>query len=202
MENNAVCRGNHHWFYYGLELGKHNTLRGLDTPAHAVEGKPSTHPPHRTLGGQKKNLTKIGAGNLGRNQSKLRLPGPPTWILPTNVPVLHWGIKGPETRIVSTVNPNTMFNIQNLHQKQRAECRTKNYHKLWNNLYKKLIKSLLRMPRINNSANNRIARTTGIRQQRRYSFCYPHRTDRFPRVLLSITETCPPLYWSFFGIIR
>ena len=67
----------------------------------------------------RKNLTKIGAGNLGRNQSRLRLPGPPTgpvimdlnvhrpsnldklfWysfkitklrlrILPTNMPVLH-----------------------------------------------------------------------------------------------------------------
>ena len=34
-------------------------------------------------------------------------------------------------------------------------------------------------------ANNRIARTTGIRQQRRYDFCYPHRTGRFPRPIIS-----------------
>ena len=37
------------------------------------------------------------------------------------------------------------------------------------------------MPRISNSANNRIARTNGIRQQRQYSFGYPHRTGRFKR---------------------
>ena len=41
------------------------------------------------------------------------------------------------------------------------------------------MKTLLRMPRINNPANN--ARTTRIRQQRQYSFCYPHRTVRCPR---------------------
>ena len=34
-------------------------------------------------------------------------------------------------------------------------------------------------------ANNRIARTTGIRQQRRYDFCYLHRTGRFPRPIIS-----------------
>jgi len=43
------------------------------------------------------------------------------------------------------------------------------------------MKSLLRMPRINNPTNNRIARTTGIRQQRQYSVSYPHRTSRLPR---------------------
>ena len=31
-----------------------------------------------------KNLTNIGAGNLGRNQSRLRLPGPTTGPLTTN----------------------------------------------------------------------------------------------------------------------
>ena len=100
----------------------------------------------------RKNLTKIGAGNLGRNQSRLRLPGPPTgplitnlmftdrvipiscsgkitklrlWILSTNELVLHRRMKGPETRILSSANSNTLCNIQYLHQKQRAKCRTK-----------------------------------------------------------------------------
>ena len=57
---------------------------------------------------------------------------------------------------------------------------------------KRLMKSLLRMSRINDPANNRIARTTGIRQQRQYSFCYPHRQVGFRD--LAITETCPSLY--------
>ena len=47
------------------------------------------------------------------------------------------------------------------------------------------MKSLLRRPRINNSANNRIARTTGIRQQRRYSSCYSCRTGRFLRPIIN-----------------
>ena len=42
------------------------------------------------------------------------------------------------------------------------------------------MKSLLRMPRINDPANNRITRTTGIGQQRQCSLRYPHRTSRFP----------------------
>ena len=54
MENNAVCRGNQHCHYYGLKLAKYNTPRGLHIPAHAIQGKPSTYPPQRTLGGQKK----------------------------------------------------------------------------------------------------------------------------------------------------
>ena len=43
----------------------------------------------------RKNLTKLAAGNLGRNQSRLRLPGPPT---------------GP--RVVNAANSNTMCTIQ------------------------------------------------------------------------------------------
>lgn len=49
------------------------------------------------------------------------------------------------------------------------------------------------MPRINNSANNRIARTTGIRQQRRYSFCYPHGTCRFPRPIIKYRNVPVPV---------
>ena len=74
MENNAVCRGNQHCLYYGLKLSKHNTPRGLHTPARARRARiyRNEHSEAR------KNLTKIGAGNLGRNQSRLRLPGRPT----------------------------------------------------------------------------------------------------------------------------
>ena len=54
LESHAVCRGNQHCLYYRLKLGKHNTSRGLNTPAHAIQVKPSTYPPHQTLGGQKK----------------------------------------------------------------------------------------------------------------------------------------------------
>ena len=53
--------------------------------------------------------------------------------------------------------------------------------------------SLLRMPRINNSANIRIVRTTGIRQQRRYSFCYPSRTGRFARPIISYRDMPVPV---------
>ena len=86
IKNNAVCRGNQHSFYYGLKLGKHNSPRGLHTPARAIQGKPSTYPPATATETWRpeKNLTKIGAGNLGRNQSRLRLPGPPSGPLITN----------------------------------------------------------------------------------------------------------------------
>ena len=67
MENNAVCRCNQHRLYYALKLGKQNTTRGLDTPARAIQGKPSTYTPQRTLGGQKSAQeiwvgTKVGYG--------------------------------------------------------------------------------------------------------------------------------------------
>ena len=55
------------------------------------------------------------------------------------------------------------------------------------------MKSLHRMPRINNSTNNRIARTTGIRQQRRYSFCYSCRTGRFPRPVIDYRNVPVPV---------
>ena len=55
------------------------------------------------------------------------------------------------------------------------------------------MKSLLRMPRINNSANIRIVRTTGIRQQRRYSFCYPRRIGRFARPIISYRDMPVPV---------
>ena len=48
-------------------------------------------------------------------------------------------------------------------------------------------------PRINNSANNRIARTPGVRQQIRYSFCYPHRTCRFPRPIIKYRNVPVPV---------
>ena len=53
LENHAVCRGNQHCLYYVLKLGKQHST-GVEYPSSAIQGKPSTYPPHRTLGGQKK----------------------------------------------------------------------------------------------------------------------------------------------------
>ena len=33
LENHAVCRGNQHFVYYAIKLGKHNTSRGVGYPS-------------------------------------------------------------------------------------------------------------------------------------------------------------------------
>ena len=113
MENYAVCRGNQHCLYYRLKNRQTQHSPGgwipqlMQYKASRARSRRSGHSEAR------KNLTKIGAGNLGRNQSRLRWTPKNElnahrssnlnklfWhsfkitklrlrILPTNMPVLH-----------------------------------------------------------------------------------------------------------------
>jgi len=85
------------------------------------------------------------------------------------------------------INSNTMCTIQTCIRSKGWNVGLKTSISCGITYPKRLMKSLLRMPRINDPANNRIPRTTGIRQQRQYSLSYPHQTGRFPR---------PSYYWN------
>lgn len=120
MENNAVCRGNQHCLYYRLNYKEIQHSPGVGYPSSCKkkiktrkkskkkerksENSSNTRQAERvstaadTPRRPEENLTKIGAGNLGRNQSRLRLPGPPMGPLitdlnahrPSNLNKLFW----------------------------------------------------------------------------------------------------------------